>query len=163
MKIGILSDTHNDIANLSTALVMFHQEGINQIIHCGDLTDPQTAKYFEGFQVTYVYGNIDSSIEEISRIWKDQNNNNWVGELFCGEIGGEQIAITHGHIDGQINSLAISGKFKYVFHGHTHRRRDEKVGKVRVINPGAVAKSMDGYSICVLDFSNGENRFFMIH
>ena len=32
----------------------------------------------------------------------------------------------------------MGGQFPYVCHGHTHRLRDDRIGDVRVINPGAL-------------------------
>lgn len=38
MWIGILSDTHNQVKNLQTALDFFAKNQVNTLIHCGDAT-----------------------------------------------------------------------------------------------------------------------------
>ena len=38
MKIGVISDTHNNLSNMIFGLNTFREEGIDTIIHCGDLT-----------------------------------------------------------------------------------------------------------------------------
>ena len=58
MKIGILSDTHNNVNNLQRALAFFHREGIQTLIHCGDITSPATAVHLKGFTLIYVHGNV---------------------------------------------------------------------------------------------------------
>ena len=59
MKIGILSDTHNNIKNLRIALNVFLEEGIDTIIHCGDLTGVEIARAMDGFRVICILGNGD--------------------------------------------------------------------------------------------------------
>jgi predicted phosphodiesterase len=36
MKIGIISDTHDDIENVQKAIEIFNAEGVNYAIHAGD-------------------------------------------------------------------------------------------------------------------------------
>ncbi len=59
MKIGVLSDTHDDVVNFELALAAYRAEGIIQVIHCGDITSASTARSLEGFEVVYVDGNMD--------------------------------------------------------------------------------------------------------
>ena len=130
-----------------------------QLYHCGDLTEPDMVKYFRGFRVAHVFGNVDSCIHEIITAWKELDPGNWSGKLFTQEIEGVPVAMVHGHVDGEVNSLVLSKEYEYVFYGHTHRRRDEMIGNTRVINPGALNKSLMGYSICILDIKTGEVQF----
>ena len=52
-----------------------------------------------------------------------------------------------------LSALIASGQFPWVCHGHTHRTRDERIGKVRVINPGALKSPRDPRhpTVAVLD------------
>ena len=44
--------------------------------------------------------------------------------------------------------------------GHTHRRRDQTIGRTRVINPGALGGvRWQRRSFCILDLATGEARF----
>ena len=65
MKLGVLSDTHENVKNLELALERYRQEGITMVIHCGDLTTAGTARSLEGFQVVYVDGNMDQGSTDI--------------------------------------------------------------------------------------------------
>ena len=41
MRIGILSDTHDQIARTTRAVVLLRAEGAEALVHCGDLTGPE--------------------------------------------------------------------------------------------------------------------------
>ena len=59
-----------------------------------------------------------------------------------------------------LGNLIASGEYAYVFHGHTHRRRDRMIGHTRVINPGALGgRRTERRSFCILDLATGETRF----
>jgi len=41
MKIGVMSDTHDNLSNLISAVDTFRRLGIDTVIHCGDLNSPE--------------------------------------------------------------------------------------------------------------------------
>jgi putative phosphoesterase len=47
MKIGIISDTHDDIENVQKAIEIFKAEGVNYVIHAGEYVFPGVVKEFE--------------------------------------------------------------------------------------------------------------------
>ena len=148
MKIGILSDTHNDVNNLQRALAFFHREGIQTLIHCGDITSPATAVHLKSFTLIYVHGNMDRAHIAIRQTLFDLNPSSVAGNQF-----------THGHMPGKIESFVKDG-YDYIFHGHTHRHRDEIVGGSRIINPGALGGTQhEPRSICLLDPKTGHCQF----
>lgn len=49
MKIGILSDTHNEIENVRKAVSVFESLGIDTVIHCGDVTIPRVLEVLKIF------------------------------------------------------------------------------------------------------------------
>ena len=59
MNIGILSDTHNLVANTLAALEIFRREGVTRLFHCGDITSEATLALFKGWDMTFVWGNGD--------------------------------------------------------------------------------------------------------
>ena len=164
MKLGILSDTHNNIPNLLKALQVFKAEGISQLLHCGDMADMLTARQMTGFDVIYVNGNTDRSAEAVSyTVWALNPRNEIPGDVYEGELGGVRIAATHGHLTGRLNKLIRSRRYKYVFHGHTHRQREEMIGKTRVINPGALGGALyEPRTICIVDLEKDEVRFIPV-
>ena len=58
--------------------------------------------------------------------------------VYYGEIGGVPLAVTHSHIDGKVMELVQLKRYEWIFHGHTHRKRDEIIKGVRIVNPGAL-------------------------
>lgn len=51
MKIGIISDTHDNLRNLEAALEVLQAEGVTRILHCGDVCGPGIIKMLSGFEV----------------------------------------------------------------------------------------------------------------
>lgn len=163
MKIGILSDTHNNIANLKIALALFEQEEVPTLIHCGDLTGVEVARMMAGFRVICVFGNGDFASGEIRQVLLAQNPESSAGLVFSGRIGDMRIAATHGHLPGRVEELTRSGQHDYVFTGHSHQHRDERVGFTRLINPGALGGlRREDHHVCLLDLDTGQAKFIKI-
>jgi putative phosphoesterase len=163
MKIGILSDTHNNLPNLRSALDLFERAGIDTLIHCGDLTGVEIARAMEGFHILCVLGNGDVASGEIRSVLLVQNPQNYVGLVYTGRIGPARIAATHGHLPGQVETLLHSGEYDYVFKGHSHRHTDEQVGFTRLINPGALGGLRpEDRRVCILDLESGKAKFHII-
>ncbi|GMR11680.1 MAG: MJ0936 family phosphodiesterase [Anaerolineae bacterium] len=157
MKLGVLSDTHDEVNNFEIALEAYRQQGITQVIHCGDMTTAGAAKSLEGFEVIYVDGNMDQGLAEIYRTLRDLNPHSVVLPTYEGEIGGVSIGVTHGDNENELRRLVDSGKHHYVFHGHTHRRRDETQGSTRIFNPGALGGlQFESWSYSIVDLDTGE-------
>ncbi len=158
--IGLISDTHNEGYPLQKALKIFHQEVVTLIIHCGDLTTAEMTQYFDDLRVIYVSGNADQASDEIQHALLAQNPSSYSGKWFGGEIEGQWIAAIHGEDVQALTKLIQSGKYAYVFHGHTHKRRDERINRTRVINPGALGGiRRETRSFALVDLVEGTNRF----
>lgn len=161
MRIGILSDTHNQRENLGKALSLFSKVGVDLLVHCGDVTTVETALLMAEFRLIYVYGNLDQATGEIQQALLAYDGLIFAGAFYSGEVGGVSLAVIHGNVPGSVEGLARSGKYRYVLHGHTHLRRQEKIGKAWVINPGALGGARrETRSVCVLDTTTGKMRFW---
>jgi hypothetical protein len=57
MRVGIVSDTHDRAANVTTAVAMLRQQGVELLLHCGDITTVETVLLFAGLQAHFVFGN----------------------------------------------------------------------------------------------------------
>jgi putative phosphoesterase len=160
MKIGVLSDTHNDPQGILKAVEIFNQHKITTVIHCGDLTDPDLLYLLDGFRLIYAFGNMDTASGQIHSIVKDLGKENHAGLLFSGEIDGVKIAVLHSHQVGQLEELLRSREYEYIFHGHTHLRRDEMIMGTRVVNPGALIGSAEyPPGVCIVDPEKGSVEF----
>lgn len=140
MKIAIISDTHDNVPNLEKALGWMNEDGIEQIIHCGDLCAPAIlvkvlVPNFSG-PIHMVFGNVEDR-ELLPKIVADFDHVTHYGDIGEVEIDGKKIAFVHFPEEGK--KLAGSGKYDLVFYGHSHKPWEEKVGKARLINPGTLA------------------------
>lgn len=137
MRIGLISDTHNDLQRLNVALERFKQENINVILHAGDITKPAILEAMAGFAVWFAKGNMDRNPQLNPTVKRLFGAEHW-GYALSLEFDGVAIALTHGDSWRDLDMLIHSGKYQYVICGHTHRPQDERVGTTRVINPGSL-------------------------
>jgi putative phosphoesterase len=149
MKIGILSDTHNNISITEKALELFRASNVDLIIHAGDLTSPRMLGLFKDFPCKFVLGNSDIDIESL---------NTECGKLGFGCIGncctfkadGKNFMVFHGDDVPMFRTAVASGSYDYVIKGHTHFFENYISNKTRVINPGSLYGS-DEFTIAILD------------
>lgn len=154
MKIAIISDTHDNVYNVLAIRQLILAEGVDAIVHCGDLTDASILGYFGDFQLYYTFGNCDLSYI-VSDELHLQGDRIQAGNELSLDLNGKRIYVTHGHIDGCLEKALASGDYDYIFHGHTHRFVDEQIGTTRIINPGALGgKKVDTLSFAFLDLES---------
>jgi len=149
MRIGVLSDSHNHGEFVEKALRAFRERGISLVLHCGDLTSSEMIPLFEGVELYLARGNMDLDPGAIRQAVEETPGPVFYGRSWEGELGGKKIALCHGDDSSLLNELLWRQDRDYVFHGHTHRPRDERVGKTRVINPGAHNTG----TVCVVDLA----------
>ncbi len=157
MKIGILSDTHNDSASTQQALAEFRRRGIHTLFHCGDLASAEMVKHFNGFEVYFVRGNMDRPrVRALQAAVADQSGAHWLGKGDLVELDDKLIGITHGDREEVFETLLFAEP-DYLLTGHTHRRRDERINPTRIINPGALGGTQhEARSICILDLATDQ-------
>ena len=141
MKIGIVSDSHGKAKRLRAAIDALAERGIDALVHCGDIDSPQCLEMLgeTGVPAYAVAGNMDRKLDVLGETARKS------GVKFSSEVvevplgNGEYLIATHGNDDRVLGELIADEQFPYVCHGHTHRFRDERRGRVRIINPGALA------------------------
>ena len=119
MKIAILSDTHGRHETVRLALEIVRQRGLSTVLHCGDIDDPDSVSLFAGFDAHFVFGNCDT--ERLSL----QQAIHGIGETLHRpfgqlEIEGVKIAFLHGDDERLMREVEESGRFDFLFYGHTH-------------------------------------------
>ena len=137
MKIGILSDTHNDEQTTQKILSHFRNLKITTLIHCGDLTGPSLIRKFEDFQVFLSYGNGDYLTGQIAEELVHLGTNSQSANVISTTIESIPIAVVHGHDLQQLEILQKSNRYTIIFTGHTHESMDRSVNGTRTVNPGA--------------------------
>ena len=163
MYIGVLSDTHNQVHNLQKAVDIFHQNNVELLIHCGDITSVETVQFLCEFRVITVFGNGDFLSGEIKATLKGFDPQNFAGIIYEGEVGEKSVGVCHGHITRDLDTMIQLGRFDYVFTGHTHIRQDERINHTRVINPGALGGlRKQSRSVCIINLVSDEVFFIEI-
>jgi len=140
MKIGIISDSHGRAKRLRAAIDLLARRGVEAVVHCGDVMSVECVEMLGlcGVPAYMVVGNMDRHPERLKDA-AERGGVNFAWEVVEVPIGEEKYLVaTHGHDADVLDTLLIGRQFPYVCHGHTHRARNERVGPVRVINPGAL-------------------------
>ena len=153
MRIAVVSDTHSRTATIERALGMIEQRGIELILHCGDIEDDDAVRLFPA-HTHFVFGNCDHDRNGIRKAVVEIGAT--LHESFGHvEIAGKDLAFVHGDDATLLRDLIRAETFAYLFHGHTHNRKDEQVGPTRLINPGALHRARPK-TFLVLDVKTGE-------
>ena len=163
MHIAVLSDTHNNRPAIRSALDLARARGAEELLHCGDLTSASMIDLFQGWTLNYVEGNMDRDAAGIRAAVERLGLGSACGTELHLERDGLRIALLHGNRAGRLSAAIGSGEYDFLFHGHTHMRRDERFGRTRVVNPGALGSAALGtYSFCVLDTVSREIEFIEV-
>lgn len=138
MKILVISDSHGNIANLKHVLGYASKIRADAIIHCGDWDNLFAAQTVLNFRIDVytVLGNADIN-KELGIMLKEKSKK--FNEKFLeAEIGGKKMGVIHKthDLDTEIRHLDI------LCSGHTHRQKVTTIKKVKVVNPGALAKEV---------------------
>ena len=133
MKIGVLSDSHDNVRMVAKAVELFNDEGVVLVVHAGDFIAPfaVAAMYDLNCRVVGIFGNNDGERIGIAKRFEA------IGEvhpnLAVVEIGGRTIAATH--YPELAEPIAESGKYDIVIYGHTHEI-DVRSEASLILNPG---------------------------
>jgi putative phosphoesterase len=160
MKIGVVSDTHDNIVAIQAAVALLRHRGVELLIHCGDLESADTAAYFRDIVTHFVQGNCDDPLP-ILKPSVESHGGVLHGSVGFLDLSGTRIAWTHGHEVSCLRQLETSGAYDFVFHGHTHEAGQFQKGATWVINPGALYRA-PRYTCVVLDVRSGTLEFVEI-
>lgn len=155
--IGIISDTHDNVPNIINAVEVFKKKRVSFVIHLGDIISPASVNFFKGLNMKFIKGNCDGDIDHLKKKCADIGAE-FLGDFAMLEIKGKKLALYHGTDQNRLAELIGSGKYDYVLHGHTHKKRDNKINSTRVINPGAHYYKCEN-TIILLDLDKDKVEF----
>ncbi len=137
MKVGIISDIHDNIWRLSDALERLERADV--LICCGDLCSPfivdRMANGFGG-PTHVVFGNNDADLYRITVKASQHPHFHLHGEFAELEIDGQRFAVSH--FDNIGRSIAASGRHDVVCYGHSHVYETLDQDGTLCINPGEI-------------------------
>ena len=146
MNIGLISDTHDNVPVVDATLDRFEAADVEVVVHCGDFVAPPVIPHLDrdGLAVHAVRGNNDGEREGLRDAFEDLDGGTLHGRFAELTFDDERFAVLHGEEKPVIESLAASGEYDYVVHGHWHVREERTVGDTVVINPGAHFPTVGG-------------------
>ena len=179
MKIGILSDTHDDIDNTNKAIDIFQENDVKAIIHAGDIISPPVITEFyrlteKGVKLFGIFGNNDGEKRGLKNAFEIVGGE-LLGDVGKIELGGLKFCIYHGQDLKKKEKIIKSRKFDVFVFGHTHTKYPkgvdtEIINDTIVLNPGtahSVAKTFASdtqyfgeSSIMVFDTTTKQFKFF---
>jgi len=149
MLVGILSDSHDKVLMVRRAVALFDQHGAECLIHCGDVGAIGVFDELVGRQCHFVWGNCDRPDGPLLTYLDSMGLTPPDGVPLRLTLGGKRFAVFHGH-EPQADAMAQLRDVDYILHGHTHSRRDQRLGAVRIINPGALFRARPA-TVAILD------------
>ncbi len=155
MKIGLISDTHDNIQNIRRAVRKFNDKHVDLVIHAGDIVSPNAVESLADVKLVGVLGNNDKDVAGLTSAF-NKINGKLEGEIYETVYDGMKFAIYHGTSIAKREQLIKSGKYDIFIYGHTHRKDNRFVGNTRVINPGTAKGWFFGLfaTIAVFDTSS---------
>jgi hypothetical protein len=152
MKIGLIADTHDRLDAVEKAVKYLNEQGIEHVLHAGDLVSPFVATKFRDLKAKLhiVWGNNEGDKGHIQTML-GKVGAHLLGNLGVLELGGRRIALLHGTSEAVINAFAESGLYDVIVRGHTHEAKIAE-GRTLIINPGEVCGYLSGrQTLAVLD------------
>jgi hypothetical protein len=130
MRIAVISDTHDNLDNISKAVSIINEKNVDVLIHCGDYVSPFTKRAFDGLNERIkknfygVWGNNDGDKpflqKNLGQICE------FVGRELIAEFGGKKVYASHDTDEKVIEAIAKSGDFNIVLYGHSHATVNKK-------------------------------------
>ena len=169
MKIGIISDTHDQIARVKKAVAIFNKEGVELVVHCGDIIAPFTLEFYKDLKcpIKFLFGNNTGDVRRHLEYAEELGLSDYeFGTFFSLEADNKKIVAYHGDDQEIVEALIECDKYDCVFSGHTHMAKVEKRGNVLAINPGSLndkyKEEMTNHSLAIYNPENHEAEIIKV-
>ena len=151
MRIGVVSDTHGHLEFARPAVDILRREGVEQVLHCGDIGSPEIVRLFADWPTHFVFGNTDYGYGPLQQAMSELGHtcHDLFGDL---SLADRRIAVLHGHENWRLSEAISSGDYDLVCSGHTHERNLQQAGRTTVLNPGALYRASE-HTIAIVDLA----------
>lgn len=154
MLIGVLSDTHDHRQRFSHAIGIFKKMHVDLILHAGDFCSPFTALDWPETpwcEFIGVFGNNDGDRSALSKAWVRRSRLNKEEEILETDSG--LLFLVHDPIVAE--KAFVSGRYRFVIHGHTHKWSMQQATGNLMLNPGECCGWLHGKAtVALLDTKN---------
>jgi len=156
MRVGVVSDTHNHLANVACIVEILNAARVERVVHTGDITQAKTLHALAALEAPLVgvYGNNDLERDSLEAACSDRGFHfeDPPLEIFWHE---RRIVITHDPLELEPGALRGAD---VLLHGHDHRHTSERRGGTLVFNPGECAGHLKGHNaVGILDLARLES------
>ncbi|MCX7757868.1 MAG: metallophosphoesterase [candidate division WOR-3 bacterium] len=128
--IGVISDTHDNLTNVTKAITIFNQNQVKLVIHCGDYVAPFTLRMFKDLNCPLigVLGNCDGEVEYLLKTAFELNFSIY-HPPYTLTINNRKLIITH-------KPIRIDQPCDIYLYGHTHTPEISMRNNQLIVNPG---------------------------
>ncbi|MCX8150963.1 MAG: metallophosphoesterase [Candidatus Bathyarchaeota archaeon] len=161
MLIGLISDTHDNLAMVEKAIERFNSEKVELVLHAGDYVSPFVIPKFKTLKCRLigVFGNNDGDHEFLRRRFVEAGNCELRGRFAEITVDGFKIALLHGDETDLLNALFACDCFDAVVYGHVHTLTIRRNSKKLIINPGEACGYLTGKpTVGLLDTKHREAK-----
>lgn len=139
MRLALISDSHDNWSALQTAVAEASRASCEALFFAGDLVNPEGVEVLAEFSgpVHMIIGNNEFEIDEIWAAAEESENVIYHGEA-C-DIARSGLRIFMHHYPQIARQKAQTGTYDLCIYGHRHTFRDDKIGKTRLLSPGAIS------------------------
>ncbi len=143
MLIGIMSDSHDNLHALKTAIQFFNDKEVELVLHAGDLVSPFMVNALSRLNCTFkmCFGNNDGDRININKLVYRIGGS--VGNFIETSCCNKKIGMLHGTSKAVVEALVKSDNFDIIISGHTHIPVIN-YGSTLHINPGEVSGVLAG-------------------
>lgn len=150
MKIALLSDVHDNISNLLTALHYAEKQYCTHLLYLGDIAEVSTLRIMLDTwkqPVDIVFGNNEYDLLAHTELVREYPLARHHGDEAVLCLQGRRIYICHYPRKAYI--AADSGDYDAVFYGHTHVAEQMQHRQTLVANPGEVGgiRRLPGFGV----------------
>ncbi len=165
MKIAVISDSHDNLANLAKAKTIIEQQKIKQVICLGDVQDPETWQMLDRWQVKMaaVMGNADREIISWKKLSASLQNITLFNSV--GELSWQDKKIIFSHYPGIVKKIVerYPGKYALGLYGDTHQPWEENFHHTKLLNPGNIANIFYAPSLAIIDLNNLKAKLILLN
>lgn len=158
MKLGVMSDSHDNVPMVRKAVEVFNAEGCDLVIHAGDYCAPFALTPLDKLKCKWlgVYGNNDGDKKALSI----KSNGMIVDHPYRYDLSNIKMIITHEIEDVPgLMGMIENQEVHLLIYGHTHKPEIKKIGDALLVNPGETGGWTTGKStVAIIDLKTMEAR-----
>ena len=160
-KIGIMSDSHDNLPAIRAAVKLFNSEGVDLVIHAGDLVAPFTARELKKLNCPYeiILGNNDGEILGLNQVYDGRVHI----PPYQINVAGKSILVLHDQ--GYLQAIESISGFDLIIYGHDHKAKIQRLKDgTLVINPGECGGWLYGKrTVAIYDSESDAVRIYELY